>query len=274
MRAIAIYGDKMPDIMGSMFNVKHLEELSRQKNLINDIHPLAKLIITVVYICILASFNRYEIIGMLPFVLYPVVIVIVCDIPVGKLIKRVLIVEPFIIVAGILNPIFDKNIIEIGGMVFSSGWLTFFSLILKSTLMVMAGFLLIATTGTDDIARALSLMKIPSIFVLLFLLTYRYIFVLMDEAGRLLKAYALRTPQQKGVKIKVWGTMVGQLLIRTYNRAQTIYQSMILKGYNGKYNIAIGRSFKLTDTAYFLAWFAFIIVARVINIPLLIAALI
>jgi len=264
----------MSDIMGSIFNVKHLDELSKQKNLINNIHPLVKLIITLVYICVLASFDRYEIIGMLPFVLYPVVVVMICDIPFGKLIKRVLIVEPFIIAAGILNPIFDKNIIQLGSFAFSSGWLTFISLMLKSTLMVTVGFLLIATTGIDDIARALSLMKIPSIFVLLFLLTYRYIFVLMDEASRLLKAYALRAPEQKGVKIKVWGTMVGQLLIRTYNRAQTIYQSMILKGYNGRYNIAIGRGLRLTDTVYFVVWVAFIVAIRVINIPLLIASLI
>lgn len=264
----------MPDIMGSIFNAKYLDELSRQKNLINDLHPLVKLIITLVYICVLASFDKYEIIGILPFALYPVIVIIICEIPFGKLIKRVLIVEPFIIVAGILNPVFDKNVIEIGSFVFSSGWLTFFSLILKSTLMVTAGFLLIATTGIDDIARALSLLRIPSIFVLLFLLTYRYIFVLMDEASRLLKAYALRAPQQKGVKIKVWGSMVGQLLIRTYNRAQTIYQSMILKGYNGRYNIKIGSGFGLNDVVYFVAWVAFIVLARVINIPLLIASLV
>jgi cobalt/nickel transport system permease protein len=264
----------MPDIMGSMFNVKHLDELSRQKNLINNIHPLAKLLITLVYIFVLASFDRYEIISMLPFVLYPVIVIMVCDIPFGKLIKRVLVVEPFIIIAGILNPIFDKNIIEIGGVTFSGGWLTFVALILKSTLMVTAGFLLIATTGIDDIAKALSLLRIPSIFVLLFLLTYRYIFVLMDEASRLLKAYALRAPDQKGVKIKVWGSMVGQLLIRTYNRAQTIYQSMILKGYNGRYNITIGTGLRLKDAVYFVAWVVFIVIARAINIPLLIASLI
>jgi cobalt/nickel transport system permease protein len=264
----------MPDIIESMLSVKHLDELSKQKNFINNIHPLAKLSITLIYICAIASFSRYEILGILPFILYPMVVVMVCDIPFGELSKRVLIVEPFIIVAGILNPIFDKNTFVINGIVLSSGWLTFISLMLKSTLMVTAGFLLIATTGIDDIARALSLIRIPSIFVLLFLLTYRYIFVLMDEAGRLLKAYSLRAPGQRAVKIKVWGTMVGQLLIRTFNRAQTIYQSMILKGYNGRYNIVINRGLKLTDTVYFFAWVSFIVVARIVNIPMLIASLI
>lgn len=263
----------MSDIMGSIIGVKHLDELSRQKNLINDMHPLVKLILTLGYICVLASFDRYEIISILPLLLYPMIVIIICDVPLGYLIKRVLVVEPFIIVAGILNPFFDKNIIEIGGFEFSSGWLTFISLIIKSTLMVTAGLLLVATTGIDDIASALRLMKIPSIFVLLFLLTYRYIFVLIDEASRLLKAYALRAPGQKGVKIKVWGSMVGQLLIRTYNRAQTIYQSMILKGYNGKYNIAVGKHFKLVDGLYFVAWVSLFTAARAINIPMLIAAL-
>lgn len=264
----------MADITGTVFNIKHLDELSRQKNLINDIHPLVKLIITLVYICVLASLGRYEISSLMPFILYPLIVIMICEIPLGNLIKRVLVVEPFIVFAGILNPVFDKNITVMGQLEFSSGWLTLFSLIIKSTLMVTAGFLLIATTGIDDIAGALSLLKIPEIFILLFLLTYRYIFVLMDEASRLTKAYAIRAPGQNSVNIKIWGSMVGQLLIRTYNRAQTIYQSMILKGYSGKYYIAKSTGVKPADIAYFLIWTAFIIIARVVNIPLLIASLI
>lgn len=263
----------MTDVLNAVISFKSLDELSRRDNLINKIHPLIKLIITLVYICVLASFRRYEITAILPFILYPVIVIIVCDIPLGTMMKRVLVVEPFIVAAGILNPILDKNVIEIGGFVFSSGWLTFFSLILRSTLMVLGGFLLIATTGIDDIAKALSLIKVPSIFILLFLLTYRYIFVLLDEASRLIRSFALRAPEQKGVKIKVWGSMVGQLLIRTYNRAQTIYQSMILKGYNGRYNILKGRRFSISDAAYLAVWIIFIVVARIMNIPLLIASL-
>jgi len=264
----------MPDITGAMLNVKYLDELSRQNNFINKLHPLVKLIVTLVYIGVLASFGRYEITGILPFILYPVIVVVMCDIPAKKLIKRIIIVEPFIVFAGILNPILDKGVISVGQLTFSCGWLTFFSLIIKSTLMVSAGFLLIATTGIDDIAGALGMVRVPSIFILLFLLTYRYIFVLMDEAGRLQKAYTLRAPQQRGVKIQVWGTMVGQLLIRTYNRAQTIYQSMVLKGYNGRYNIGTGRAFRYADTAYLTVCIVFAAAARMINIPLMIASLV
>ncbi|MDF2986989.1 MAG: cobalt transporter, inner rane subunit CbiQ [Eubacterium sp.] len=263
----------MADIIGSVLEFKHVDELSKQKNLINNIHPLVKLMLTLIYICTLASFNRYETSGLLPFFLYPTVVIIICDIPVGKIIKRVLMIEPFIIFAGILNPILDRNPVQIGGISLAGGWLTFISLVIKSTLMVTAGFLLIATTGIDDIAKTLSLLKVPSVFVLLFLLTYRYIFVLMDEAGRLMRAYQMRAPQQSGINIKVWGSMVGQLLIRTYNRAQVIYQSMVLKGYRGKYNTFIGKKIKSGDVVYLVIWILFIAVSRVYNIPLLISSL-
>lgn len=263
----------MADIIGSVLEVKHIDELSKQNNLVNNIHPLFKLILTLVYICVLASFNRYEVAGLLPFVLYPVAVILICDIPLTKIFKRVLLIEPFIVITGILNPVFDKNLVEIGGFVVSEGWLTFLSLVIRSTLMVTAGFLLIATTGIDDIAKTLSMLRVPSVFVLLFLLTYRYIFVLMDEAGRLLKAYYMRAPNQSGVKIRVWGSMVGQLLIRTFNRAQTIYQSMVLKGYNGRYNSVVGKRIKPGDVVYFALWLAFIAAVRIYNVPLLISGL-
>ncbi len=264
----------MTDIIGSILEVKHIDELSKQKNFINNIHPLFKLIMTLVYIGLLASFNRYEVFGLLPFILYPVVVILFCDIPISKIVKRVLLVEPFIIVAGILNPLLDREIIEFSGLTFAGGWLTFLSLVLRSTLMVTSGFLLIATTGIDDIAKALSLLRVPSVFVMLFLLTYRYIFVLADEGGRLLRAYYLRAPGQTGVNIRVWGSLVGQLLIRTFNRAQSIYQSMILKGYHGKYNLIIAHKVKLSHSIYFSAWLLFFAAARIYNLPLLISKLI
>lgn len=263
----------MADIMGTMFEVKHIDELSKRKNPINNIHPLVKLLVTMIYICVLASYDKYEIVRMLPLMLYPVIIIMVCDIPVGWLVKRVLLVGPFIVIAGIFNPILDKRIIQVGEIAFSSGWLTFASLLLKSTLMVLAGLLLISTTGIDEIARAMSIIRIPSVFILLFILTYRYIFVLTEEASRLMRAYSMRAPGQKGVKIRIWGSMVGQLLIRTFNRAQTIYQSMILKGYKGKFNMAAGKGAKLSDLIYFTAWVLLIAAARAVNIPIMIAGI-
>lgn len=67
------------------------------------------------------------------------------------------------------------------------------------------------------------LIKIPSVIVTQVMLTYRYVTLLLSEAGRITQAYALRAPNQKGINIKNWGSLLGHLLLRTIDRADEIY---------------------------------------------------
>lgn len=69
------------------------------------------------------------------------------------------------------------------------------------------------------------------------LLTYRYVTVLLEEANRMTQAYSLRAPNQKGVHFKVWGTLAGQLLLRSMDRANEVYESMTLRGYQENFTI-------------------------------------
>jgi len=57
------------------------------------------------------------------------------------------------------------------------------------------------------------MLKIPKLFVLQLMLTYRYISVLLEEAERMLRAYMLRSPLQNenGIHIKDWGALQGNL---------------------------------------------------------------
>ena len=64
------------------------------------------------------------------------------------------------------------------------------------------------------------------------LLTYRYIVLLLQEANRISTAYALRAPGQKGIHFRAWGSLLGQLLLRSMDRAQLVYESMLLRGYH------------------------------------------
>ena len=122
------------------------------------------------------------------------------------------------------------------GLIISRGWVTFLSILIKSCLSVGISLLLIATTGMDILAAALRMLKVPKIFVLQLLLTYRYISVLIEEVSRMMRAYTLRAPSQKGIHRSVWGSFVGQLILRTFDRAQRIYQSMALRGFKGEYH--------------------------------------
>ncbi|MFD2360463.1 energy-coupling factor transporter transmembrane component T family protein [Saccharococcus thermophilus] len=149
----------------------------------------------------------------------------------------------------------------------------FLSIFIKCSLTVTASILLIATTGMDRLAAALRMLKIPKIFVLQLLLTYRYISVLIEEVSRMMRAYSLRAPGQKGIKWSVWGSFAGQILLRTFERAERVYQAMSLRGFTGEYHTGDISKLSFKDLAYFTAWSLFFVIARIYNIPVLIGSL-
>ena len=133
--------------------------------------------------------------------------------------------------------------------------------------------LLVATTGMDKLAFALRMLKIPKIFVLQLLLTYRYISVLLEEVYKMQRAYSLRAPGHKGIHRHVWGSFAGRLILRTFDRAQRIYQSMNLRGFNGEYNTGTVPNIALKDVVYMAGWSLFFVIARIFNIPNLLGTL-
>ncbi len=264
----------MSNFINTVNSIGLLDDMARQKSYIHKLHPLTKLTVTLAYLIFVVSFDRYEIIGLLPLLLYPIIVLTLADIPAKFILKRLLFIEPFIIGIGILNPLLDHHIINISGFAISGGWVTFISIFLKSGFTVTAAILLIATTGMDSLAYALRILKIPRSFVLQLLLTYRYISVLMEELGQILTAYSLRAPNQKGVNHKVWGSLVGQLILRTFERAYRVYQAMCLRGFTGEYHNGESTNFKTNDLIYFSIWFLFFVITRLYNIPMVIGSFI
>lgn len=263
----------MAKTINSLYNMRLLDELAQKESPIHRIHPLIKLLTTVVYLTVVMSFDRYEIIALLPFVFYPVFIFALAELPMVPILKRIIFVLPFILGIGILNPLFDDQRVVLGGILVSRGWVTFLSILIKSGLTVTVSILLIATTGMARLAAALQILKIPRIFILQLLLTYRYISVLIEEVARMQRAYSLRAPGQKGVHLSVWGSFAGQLILRTFERAQRVYQSMSLRGFTGEYNTGDVAKVGLIDFAYLASWSLFFIIARIYNLPLLMGSL-
>jgi len=264
----------MPNIINSLYNMRLLDDLARKETTIHKLHPIVKLLTTLVYLSVVVSFGKYEIGSILPFIFYPMITIVLAELPVAPIVKRILLVEPLIIGIGILNPFFDQHTIVLFGVVISRGWVTFLSIFIKCGLTVTASILLIATTGMEQLGVALRMLKIPKIFVLQLLLTYRYITVLIEEVSAMMRAYSLRAPGQKGIHRSVWGSFAGQLILRTFDRAQRVYQSMSLRGFTGEYNTGNVPKVKLRDFTYLVGWSVFFIIARIFNIPMLIGLLV
>lgn len=258
----------MLNMMKSLYDIRLLDELARKDTSIHRVHPLVKILTTVFYLIGVVSFDQFEISGLLSFVFYPILIFAISELPVKPILKRVLLVEPLVIGIGILNPVFDHQGVMLAGVEISRGWITFLSLLIKGGLTVTTALLLIATTGMDRLAEALRMLKIPKLFVLQLLLTYRYISVFMEEVATTLRAYSLRAPGQKGIHRGVWGSLAGQMLLRTFDRAQRVYRAMCLRGFTGEYITGTPKKIKVPDVLYLVGWSIFFIIARIYDLPM------
>lgn len=181
---------------------------------------------------------------------------------------------PVVCAVGLFNPFFDKRIVlYIGAVGVSGGVISMLTLMMKGIFCLMASFLLAATTSIEDICRALRQLHVPKVLTSLLLLTFRYISVLLDEAAIMTDAYRLRAPGQKGVHISAWGSFLGQLLLRSMDRATALYESMELRGYHGEFHYAQGRPSSRASWPFAIGCAALIVLARLYNLPALLGGL-
>jgi cobalt/nickel transport system permease protein len=265
----------MASIEFSLLNIGQLETLSYQQTPLHRLDPRVKLLTTLVFIVTVVSFGKYEITGLLPFVIYPVVLIAVGNLPPGYLARKILLAAPFAFFIGIFNPLLDRAIlVHLGPLGISGGWVSFASIMIRFILTVSAALILIAGTGLNAVCLALDKLGAPRGFVMQLMFLYRYIFVWTDEALRLVRARALRSFQGRGLGLKVFGSMIGQLLLRTLGRARRIHLAMLSRGFAGKIHLTRPLRLRLPDVIFLLGWSALFVLMRWINIPQLLGTVI
>ena len=174
----------------------------------------------------------------------------------------------------LFNPLFDKTpVLEFQGLTITGGWLSFFSIIIKFLLTIGTAILLIATTSFNGICEGLSALGVPRVFVVQLMLLYRYIFVLTEEALRMVRARDCRAPGKRGRHIRVFIHLIGVLLVRTLLRAERVYAAMLSRGFRGE--IPGNRVHRLrgADMLFLLVWIALFIIMRRYNLALILGEL-
>ncbi len=255
----------------ALHELSEMDELAERSSPIHALNPLAKLITTIIYIVVTASFGKYDLAGLIVMILYPVLLFQISGVPVSVCFYRLRIVLPLVMFVGLFNPIFDRApLFYLGSAAVSGGVVSMITLMLKGVFCLCASFLLIATTSIDSICAALRTLHVPGMLVTLLLLTYRYVGVMTRELSVMTEAYHLRAPGQKGIHRSAWGSFLGQLLLRSMDRAEELYSSMQLRGFNGEFRYAPSKPFGAKDTAYMILCCGVIILLRFIRVaPLL-----
>jgi len=169
---------------------------------------------------------------------------------VGYVLKRAVLVLPFVLAA--LPVVFTIQGTELFSLYLGTWTLTasleglarFTSVALKSWLSMQAAIVLASSTSFPDLLQAMRAVGIPRLLVAMFGLMWRYLFVLVDEALRLMRARAARSGQsdqrrtRRGGSLawraRVTGGMAGNLFLRAFERSERIYVAMLSRGYEGE----------------------------------------
>lgn len=260
----------------AIHEIHSVENLAERDTWFCRLHPPAKVVVTLWYLGLVMSFDKTDIAGLLGMSLYPAVTMILGDISIARAIKGLKPVLLMIALIGAANPFFDRTpCFVIGQITLTGGMVSMVTLFLKAVLAVAASYILIATTTMAKICYALRKLHVPHVLVTVFLLIYRYLVLMLKEAERITQAYSLRAPGEKGIKKSAWGPLAGQMLLRSMDRAQTVYESMSLRGFGGEFFLSPGERFVPVwqSVCYGAAWGAALGIFRFLPVFRLVGAL-
>lgn len=143
-----------------------------------------------------------------------------CRMPLGYTMRRLAVVECFILGIALLS-LFTPASAPV-----------FLSALLKSNLCVLTMLLLTWTTPFYDILQELRRLRLPPVMLTTLALMYRYLPVLAEESRRMQRARASRTfSRRRRVAWHNLTTILGQLFVRSADRAERIYLAMCARGW-------------------------------------------
>jgi cobalt/nickel transport system permease protein len=141
-------------------------------------------------------------------------------IPVTALARRLLLVEPFALGVALLS------------LLQQDGLRIFAATLTKSTLCLFCMVLLSGTTRFSAILRLLWRIRVPSLLVTTLALMHRYLFVLVDETGCMVRARRSRTfTRDRAFAWRSSASVIAHLFMRSSERAERIYAAMCARGW-------------------------------------------
>jgi len=265
----------MSSIEGDLLVFKRLDQLAMSDSAVHRLDPRSKVLVTLAFIVSVMSFGKYELAALAPFFIFPVLLVSLGALPPLYIIKKILLLCPFVLMVGIFNPVFDRTVlVQLGPIGISGGWISFASIIVRSTLTVSMALILVAVTGFPAVCLALERMGMPNAFAVQLIFLYRYIFVLSDEGARMARAREMRSFGDGGLGMKTYASLLGHFLLRTWTRAERIHMAMLSRGFSGEFNTRNEFRFGIRETLFLIGWLTVFALFRFTNISQLCGLLI
>lgn len=252
-------------LQSALLALESLETAARQESPLHRTDARAKLLTTTVFLTTVLSVPLARLSEILLYALFPILTAAMGGMRYTSIFRKSLLVLPFVALIGIFNLFYDRTpAFRLGTLIVTEGWISFLSILLRGLLATQVLLILVGSTGIHALCRSMQRLGMPRIFAVQLLFVYRYLHVLLDEACRMAQAREARSYGRRTFPLRVWGPLVSQLLIRTFERAEQIHRAMLARGFDGRIPDCTGSEtpWRSQDTVFLTTWSAALLLAR------------
>jgi cobalt/nickel transport system permease protein len=196
---------------------------------------------------------RYKLLGLMSLIfalslvrdlrLLPAMLVVTAilyaasNLPLGFVLSRLRYPGAFLLIVAVLLPFLSGSTVlfQIGPLALRlEGCLELLRIIVKFVSIVTVGLVLFGTAPFLTTIKAMRALSLPPILADMMLLSYRYIFEIGGDLGRMETAMRLRGFRANRVSARGLGilaSLAGSVLVRSHERSDRVYKAMMLRGY-------------------------------------------
>lgn len=214
-----------------------VEIWSRRDSPVHCRHAAAKILVILLALICIATSTQHTLPACAIYLAIFVLATALARLPIGALLKGAAKVFPFVLCFA--------AVCVIGG---DSGRVV--PLLARSYVSAYAALLLIATTPMPALIGGLEILRAPRFLLLVMQFLHRYLLVMLEEAGAMRDAGAMRGGALRILQLRQAAAAVGVLFARSYKRAQQIHLAMLSRGFDGHMPQMSRRSFTWRDAVF------------------------
>jgi len=222
--------------------IDKIEQESWKNSIIHSLDPRIKLILTLLIIVYAVYTTDFLVLILLE--IYLIILLLFSKVSISYFIKRILMILPFGGFIAIFQPFIQKGLtlhtLPLGLTISYEG--TIFAILLLSRLIVClsAIVLLSSVTPIEAIVNSLRKLGFPKEMSMILSMTVRYIFVFFDELENILTSQKSRCfniwnkKTSYTWKLKQIAYTIMMLFLKSFEKGETVYYSMLSRGYTGE----------------------------------------
>lgn len=214
------------------------ETFSQGSSLLHQADPRIKFVSALVLACCTAVVSTVS--GGLTALIAALCLLVLSGLPLVRVLQRLLLVNSFVGMMWLFLPFTTPGdpVLPVFGLTVTLEGIRLSLLVtLKSNSILLFMLTLISTSTPVALGQALHSLHVPEKLNFLLLISYRYLEVISKEYNRLATAARIRgfRPRTSFYTYRTYSQLLAMVLINSFDRAERVYQAMLLRGFQGRF---------------------------------------